>query len=146
MFRPGMLTIGEKDKKGRPVLWFRPEMLKKAEGGQQRLRNKQITEKLDKQYPNEGWILAGDSSQMTRENVDMDYYLFCLKIHMVYYPRSAKFIIPMYIPSAIDDVSKTLMDVIGDYELKNRVKFMKFKELTDNYVDAKNVPSYVTRT
>ena len=71
-----MFTIGEKDKKGPPVLWYRPELLKNSEGGPQRERNKRLSiyyiEKMDRQFPREGWNFGDDCSRMTKENVDMD--------------------------------------------------------------------------
>ena len=144
-----MFTIEGKDKKGRPILWYRPELLKKSEPPQQRQRNKQLiiyfTEKLDKQYPNEGWVIASDASKINRENVDMDFYLFGVKVFMVYYLRSFKNLFGMSIPSALDDLVKIALDAMDD-ELRNRLKFIKFKELTDNYIDAKNVPSYFAKT
>ena len=144
-----MFIVEGKDKKGRQLFWYRPDMLKKSEGAQQRERNKKLTvylfEKMDRQYTNEGWYPVVDASRMTKDNVDMDFYLFCLNIYMVYYPRSVKYLIGMYIPSALDEFVKTLMDLMDD-ELKNRIKFLKYKELTDNYVDAKFVPLYVPRT
>ena len=130
-------------------MWYLPNMIKRSEGAQQRLRNKQLiiylTEKLDKQYPNEGWLLISDGTNVGLENCDMDLYLFMLKVHMVYYPRSLKYMITYNIPHVIDDVVKSLMDSMHD-ELRNRVKLPKYKEVIDKYVDEKYVPSFFTRT
>ena len=148
VIRAGMFTIEGKDKKGRPVLWYRPELLKGSETVINKNKLKQLNifyiEKLDKQYPNEGWDLAIDCSKVTKENIDMEFYLFLTKVYMVYYPRTVKYIFAMYVPPVISDVPKTIMDLMGE-EFRSRHKFPKYKELTDNYIDANNVPSYVTQ-
>ena len=149
IIRLGMFAIDGKDKKGRPVLWSKPEFLKKSEGGQQKQRVKQLKiynlEKMDKQYPNEGWNFCMDFSKITKNNVDIEYYLFLVKVYMVYYPRSVKNIFLINIPAIFEDTRKTIVEAM-DQELKSRVKFPNYKELIDNHIDAKNLPSFVPRT